>query len=211
MERFILSFLILIVVASLSLSSGFELQSVKDSTSTVQSDWNVISDSMMAVQLKTAPFVSDVIGQLREAKRNKIFLHFLSNNALAGDTIVFIEPIVGLTTKPWTLMSLAWIANERDSVCLYRICDIDARNNPVIEATKSKRNNLSLADRSQLRLCKFLDKDSLEIFCRQSPPHVFDMKVMKLMGTRVVLSVDCSFKIDCITFENFVIPEKFDI
>lgn len=49
---------------------------------------------------------------------------------MEGDTIVFIEPIVGLTTKPWTLMSLAWIANERDSVCLYRICDIDARNGP---------------------------------------------------------------------------------
>ena len=185
-----------------SFSFEYEMQQTKESAQAFQFDWNVISDSMMAEQLRTAPFASEEIEHFREARRNKKLLSFLSNNAVVGDTVVFLETIIGLTTKPWELMSIAWIANEKDSMCLYRICGMDVRNNPIFEEKMRKK-----IDDPKLDLCKSLNKDSLEVLYTLGAPHVFDMMDLELMGTRVVLCPDSSFKVGCITFENFVIPE----
>ena len=86
-----------------SCSSGCKLQSDKDEKTCSSCKWEVISDSMLSVQLKIAPYAYEVSVHNREARRNRDLLHFLSNNVEASDTIVFIEPIDGLTTKPWTL------------------------------------------------------------------------------------------------------------
>lgn len=192
-----------------SCSSGYKLQSDKDEKTCSSCKWEVISDSMLSVQLKIAPYAYEVSVHNREARRNRDLLHYLSNNVEASDTIVFIEPIDGLTTKPWTLWSYAWISSEKDSLYFYCMRDMDVHNNPILERKKDILNYLSLAGLSQLQLCKSLDKDSLALLSKESP-YVFDMLVTKLMGTRVVLFPDSSYKIDCVPFENFVIPENLD-
>jgi hypothetical protein len=199
-----------IIFTFLAFSSKYELQLGKDCSENNKFDWNEISDSMMAVQLRTAPYASEVIRRQKDVRSDRNLLCFLSNNAMAADTIVFVEPIGGLTTKPWTLMSFVWIANNKDSLVFYRMRDMDAQNDSVFEIEKSKRTikNLGLDGMAQLQLCKLLDKDSLKTLHDQGPPHLFDMMVTDLMGTRVVLFSDLSFKIDCITFENFVISDR---
>ena len=209
MGRSILSILTAAVIFTLlPFSSKDEFQFGKGCPAIAQFDWNEILDSMMAVQLRTAVYASEMIEKQNEARRGKALLHFLSDNAMANDTIVFIEPIRGLTAKTWTLMSFVWVANEKDSVCFYCLRDTGTREN-TLEIRKSKKRISELGHEglAQLHLCKTLDKDSLKVLHSQGPPHIFDMMVTELMGTRVMLHSDYSFKIDCITFENFIIPE----